>query len=130
MKNTRISFSSQSLVQQKPFHAGVILPPCITLSFTKHTQPFPLMCPQTAANKEQTNIEQTNGRCTYISEVQCSSASENEAGMWGWILANKPACHTGTNTTWATLRHTAKEKGSVAWLSRAPARILHSTFQM
>lgn len=40
---------------------------------------------------------------TYISEVQCSSACEGEAGGGGHLaLADRPAFHTDTNATWDT----------------------------
>ena len=41
--------------------------------------------------------------CTYISEVQCSSACGGEAGGRGHLaLADRPAFHIDTNATWDT----------------------------
>lgn len=63
---------------------------------------------------------------THISEVQCSSASGEEAGGRGHLaLANRPASHTHTHTpsaTWDThssshCEETAKETQD--WLGRS-----------
>lgn len=48
---------------------------------------------------------------TYISEVQCSSACEKEAGRTGHLaLVDRLAWQTGINTTWGSHSHCNEQK--------------------